>query len=56
MVNIFWLLFWANIGLLLVVTGVMIWLIWFVFFSKRELSDEEKKEIIKLMKGGEDEK
>lgn len=52
MVKIFWLLFWANIGLLLTVIGAMIGLIWFVFFSKRELSDEEKKEILKLIKGG----
>ena len=51
MVKIFWVLFWANIGLLLVVISAMIGLIWFVFFSKRELSDEEKNEIIKLLKG-----
>jgi len=54
MVKIFWVLFWANIGLLLAVIGAMIWLIWFIFLSKRrELSEEEKKEIIKLLKGGE---
>ncbi len=51
MIRVFWVLFWANIGLLLVVISAMIGLIWFVFFSKRELSEEEKKEIIKLLKG-----
>lgn len=52
MVKIFWLLFWANIGFLILLTLTLIGFIWCFFFSKRELSDEDRRELEKLLKGG----
>ena len=51
MVNVFWLLFWANIGFLMMITLTLIGFIWWVFFSKRKLSDEDRQELEKLLKG-----
>lgn len=50
MVRFFWLLFWSNIILLMVVTSGILALIWVVFFSKRTLTDSEIKELQEILK------
>jgi len=50
MINFFWLIFWTNLIFLGFILIAIIGFIYVVFFSHHELTDEERKELLDILK------